>query len=83
MSRHRATIRTSYDDPAVIARSVAPDNTAEVDTRIEDGRIVTTITRGTTGSLQMTADDYVVNLAVAADVVRIANQQTEANPNHE
>lgn len=83
MSRKRATIRTIHDDPEVIARSVVPDNTTEVDTRIENGRVVTTITRETTGSLQTTADDYVVNLAVAADVVQTANQQTESNPNHE
>ena len=33
-----------------------------------DGAVVTTIERETTGGLQSTADDYVVNLQVAAQL---------------
>lgn len=65
----RATIRTVHDHPAVIAAAIAPDNTDEVSTRVEssEGRdvVVTTITRGTTGGLRTTVDDYVSNLTVA------------------
>lgn len=64
----RATIRTRHDYPATIAAAVAPDNTPEMDTRVEDGSVVTTVERGTTGGLQSTVDDYVVNLSVAARV---------------
>jgi len=65
----RATIRTAHDRPAVIAAAIAPDNTDEVTTRVESGdesgSVVTTITRGTTGGLRTTVDDYVSNLTVA------------------
>ena len=76
MSRRRAEIRTSHADPEVVARALRPDNTAEMDTRVRGERIVTTIDRETTGGLRMTADDYVVNLAVATEVQR-ANQPNE------
>ncbi|WP_115862333.1 KEOPS complex subunit Pcc1 [Halorussus litoreus] len=84
-----ATIRTEVDDAAVLAGSVRPDNTSEIDTRVErdDGRsaVVTTIERDTTGGLRTTVDDYVVNLAVAQEVVQIANRHadTQTNTTHD
>ena len=60
-----ATIRTEHECPATVAAAVAPDNTAEMETRVESGAVVTTIERGTTGGLQSTVDDYVINLDVA------------------
>lgn len=80
MSRKRAEIRTTHDDPEVIARALRPDNTPEIDTHVRGDRVVTTVERETTGGLRTTVDDYVVNLAVASEVQR-ANQQTK--PNHE
>ncbi|WP_227354209.1 KEOPS complex subunit Pcc1 [Haladaptatus salinisoli] len=89
----RATIRTELEDADVIAASVAPDNTSEIETNVEGGAVVTTIERGTTGGLQSTVDDYVVNLSVAEQVVRTAKttpttqtaQTTndDTNTNHE
>lgn len=61
----RATIRTTHDDPAIVAAAVTPDNTAEMATRVEGDRVVTEIERETTGGLTSTVDDYVVNLSVA------------------
>ncbi len=61
----RVTIRTTHDRPAVIAAALAPDNTAEMSTRVDDGAVVTTIERTNTGGLRTTADDYVSNLTVA------------------
>ena len=63
-----------------LARAVRPDNTDEIDTRVDGSRVVTTVARGTTGGLQSTADDYVVNLQVAA---RVAEFALDAAPNRE
>ena len=62
-----ARIRTRHTDPAVVADAVTPDNTASIRTRVDDdrGHIETNIERPTTGGLQSTVDDYVVNLQVA------------------
>jgi hypothetical protein len=73
VSRRRAEIRTTHDDPRVVARALRPDNTPEIDTRVRDERVVTTIERETTGGLRTTVDDYVVNLTVATEVQH-ANQ---------
>jgi hypothetical protein len=80
-----ATIRTKLDAAATVAASVRPDNTPEIDTRVEDGgddgldTIVTTIERESTGGLRTTVDDYVVNLAVAQEVVQLADRHADAN----
>lgn len=72
----RATIRTRLDEPAVVAAAVVPDNTPEMDTRVEDGTVVTTIERETTGGLQSTVDDYVVNLSVADRTARLGTDES-------
>lgn len=59
-------VRTTHDDPEAIAASVRPDNTDEMATDLNGQEIETEITRETTGGLHSTADDYVVNLHVAA-----------------
>lgn len=69
MSR-RATIRTTHDDPALIARAIDPDNTDEMETTVEGETVVTRIERETTSGLHSTVDDYVVNLDVATDVAQ-------------
>lgn len=73
----RATIRTTHDEPGTVAAAVAPDNTDEMDTRVEDDRVVTEIERATTGSLASTVDDYVVNLSVAERAVDSTDQTDE------
>ena len=80
----RATIRTRHDSPEIIATAITPDNTPEMDTRIEDDSVVTTIERTTTGGLQSTVDDYVVNLSVAdkildADGVKATERLDDTN----
>lgn len=70
----RATIRTAVDDPTIVAAALEPDNTTEMETRVEDGALLTTIERGTTGGLRSTVDDYVVNLSVATRVVACGNR---------
>nr|WP_049894522.1 KEOPS complex subunit Pcc1 [Salinarchaeum sp. Harcht-Bsk1] len=61
----RATITSEVDSPATVAAAIAPDDTEEIDTRVEDGLVVSTIERETTGGLEATIDDYVVALDVA------------------
>lgn len=70
MSRH-ATIRTTLTHPEVIAATLEPDNTDEMSMRVEGDEVVTTIERETTGGLQATVDDYVVNLAVASRTAKL------------
>jgi hypothetical protein len=71
MSR-QITIRTTHDDPALIAHAIRPDNTSEMETTADESAVVTRIDRETTAGLQSTVDDYVSNLAVAIDVARNA-----------
>jgi len=83
MSR-TATIRTELAEAETIAAAVRPDNTPEIDTRVEDGgdadeagAVVTTVERETTGGLRTTVDDYVVNLGVAQRVVQVAERHAD------
>ena len=62
----RLVVRTTHDDTEAISASVRPDNTDEMATDVDGQAIETEITRETTGGLHSTADDYVVNLHVAA-----------------
>jgi hypothetical protein len=68
----RARIRTDHGDgdrASAVAAALAPDNTAEMATRVDGATVETTIERPTTGGLSATIDDYVVNLRVAARVI--------------
>jgi hypothetical protein len=67
----RATITTDHGDAATaerVAAAVQPDNTDEMTTAVEGSTVRTTVERDSTGGLQSTVDDYVVNLQVAAQV---------------
>jgi len=68
----RTTIRTSHVDAPTVAAAVIPDNTTDIETRIEDGTVVTTIEREATSGLRSTVDDYVVNVGVADAVAEHA-----------
>lgn len=82
--RRRARIETTHGDAetaARIARALAPDNTAEMETVTRDDAVVTTITRDTTGGLQSNVDDYVVNLRTAAQLLaQDGETSTTASP---
>ena len=67
-----ATVRTEYASPTRadrVARAVVPDNTASMTTQVEGPTVTTEIDRETTGGLQSTVDDYIVNLGVAEAVL--------------
>lgn len=77
----RARIVTEHGDERTAARVAAalrPDNTAEMATRVAGQTVETTIARETTSGLRSTADDYVVNLRVAA---RLAHQDGDPSTN--
>ena len=74
----RAVVRTEFADAELVAASLRPDNTEQMDTRTEDGAIVTTIERETTGGLRSTVDDYVVNLDVARRTIDAAGASSHA-----
>lgn len=59
------TVRTEHADPERIASAIRPDNTEEMTTSVDDGRVVTSIERPDVGSLRATADDYLRSLAAA------------------
>lgn len=65
----RARLTTTYaesETATAVAAAVGPDDTASMETTVDGERVVTTITRDSTGGLHATVDDYVVNLTVAA-----------------
>lgn len=62
-------IRTIHKNAEIIADAIRPDNTTEMKTTVTDDTIITTITRGTTGGLRTTIDDYLCNLQVAESIV--------------
>ena len=64
-----AVIRTAVSHPTKVASSVRPDHTDDMRTVVENDAVVTTIERETTGGLQATVDDYVVNLDVATRIL--------------
>jgi len=67
-----ATLRTDHRTPACaewVANAVRPDNTDSMSTTVEDSAVETRISRETTGGLQTTVDDYIVNLGVATAVI--------------
>ncbi|MFO7832894.1 MAG: KEOPS complex subunit Pcc1 [Halohasta sp.] len=82
-----ATLRTDHATPTRaewVAAAVAPDNTDSMATTVEGAVVRTEITRETTGGLQTTVDDYVVNLGVAQAVIeavegRAADSSTVAD----
>jgi hypothetical protein len=70
MSR-TATITTDHgsaERAAMVAAALAPDNTDEMTTTTDGRQVTTTIERETTGGLQATVDDYVVNVRIADEL---------------
>lgn len=65
----RVTLETEHEEPRSVALAVSPDNTEEMNTRVEDGKVVTTIDRDDLSSAGATADDYTRNLIVADKIL--------------
>jgi len=75
----RARIESDVAAPATVAAAIAPDDTDDIHTRVEDGAVVATIGRPSTASLQATIDDYVVALGVATAVADAARGESDAS----
>ncbi|WP_224447157.1 KEOPS complex subunit Pcc1 [Haloprofundus salilacus] len=76
MSSRTARVETTHEEAALVAAALAPDDTDSMTTTVDSNRIVTDIERETTGGLQATVDDYVVNLTVAETVIDTARKHT-------
>ncbi len=74
----RARLETRHDEAALVAGAIVPDNTDSMATTVDDDHVVTTIERETTGGLQATVDDYVVNLTVAETVIDAVRSHTNS-----
>jgi hypothetical protein len=75
----RATVTTTHTDAATaerVAAALRPDNTAEMATRTDGSRVVTTVARESTGGLASTLDDYVVNATVAVQLTTDSDSDT-------
>ena len=64
-----ARLRTTHADAETVAAALHPDNTDSMEVAVEGDQLVTTVSRETTGGLQSTMDDIVVNLTVADAIV--------------
>ncbi|MFB6112201.1 MAG: KEOPS complex subunit Pcc1 [Halobacteriaceae archaeon] len=72
MSDSTATVCTQVAQPESVMRAVQPDNTAEMQTRLEGDVVRMTVSRSSIGGLRSTLTDYIANLQVAATVARAA-----------
>ncbi|WP_434522638.1 KEOPS complex subunit Pcc1 [Halorubrum sp. AS12] len=64
-----ATVRTEHADAATVAAALGPDETDSMRTRVDGDVVACTVARPTTGGLQSTLDDHLVNLRVADRVI--------------
>ena len=76
-----ATLTTTHDRPTRVRAAIEPDNTDEMQMIVTGQQVQTTITRKTTGGLQATVDDYLVNLGVAVSVSTSCTQYRQPTTN--
>ena len=74
-----ATVRTTHADAATVAAALGPDETDSMRTRVDGDVVACTVVRPTTGGLQSTLDDHLVNLRVADRVVERARDHAAAD----
>ena len=68
-----ARLQTDHHTPTRatwVANAVRPDNTDSMSTTLDGSTVETHIERDTTGGVQTTVDDYIVNLGVATSVIK-------------
>ncbi|RLM71230.1 hypothetical protein DVK05_02185 [Halorubrum sp. Atlit-8R] len=73
-----ATVRTEHADAATVAAALAPDETDSMRTRVDGDVVACAVERPTTGGLQSTLDDHLVNLRVADHVIERARDHADA-----
>ncbi|GAA0537440.1 KEOPS complex subunit Pcc1 [Halorubrum ejinorense] len=75
-----ATVRTTHADAATVAAALGPDETNSMRTRVDGDTVACTVARPTTGGLQSTLDDHLVNLRVADRVIERAGEHARDAP---
>jgi hypothetical protein len=63
-----STITTTHAMPECVAGALSADNLSGMETRAEQGFVVTEITGTRLRSVIASVDDYLMNLAIAEDV---------------
>ena len=76
-----ATVRTEHA-AAATAAALGPDETDSMRTRVDGDVVACTVARPTTGGLQSTLDDHLVNLRVADRVVERARAHAAPDDAH-
>ncbi|MDV7348653.1 KEOPS complex subunit Pcc1 [Halorubrum distributum] len=78
-AKRTATVRTTHADAATVAAALGPDETDSMRTRVDGDVVACTVARPTTGGLQSTLDDHLVNLRVADRVIERARSHIAAD----
>ena len=73
-----ATVRTTHAAAATVAAALGPDETDSMRTRVDGDTVACTVSRPTTGGLQSTLDDHLVNLRVADRVIERAGEHARS-----
>jgi hypothetical protein len=71
MMQIEGIITTVHENARCVAAALAPDNLRSMETKAEEGRVITTITGAQLRSVIASVDDYLMNLAVAEDACSI------------
>ena len=77
MMQISGTITTVHEDAGCVAQALAPDNLRSMETKAEDGRVVTTITGTQLRSIIASVDDYLMNLAIAEDACSVRRNRKQ------
>jgi hypothetical protein len=73
MMQIEGTITTVHENAGCVAAALAPDNLRSMETKAEEGRVITTITGTQLRSVIASVDDYLMNLAVAENACSFRN----------
>jgi hypothetical protein len=65
------TITTVHGNARCVATALKPDNLRSMDTKTEEGRVITTITGTQLRSVIASVDDYLMNLSIADDACSV------------
>lgn len=68
------SITTKHRHPACVAQALRPDNLSSMTTAAIEGGVKTTITSTQIRSVIASADDYLMNLAIAEDICQCGSR---------
>jgi len=71
MMQIEGTITTVHENAGCVAAALSPDNLRSMETKAEEGRVITTITGTQLRSVIASVDDYLMNLAVAENACSV------------